>query len=293
MICEICPRKCKIDREKQAGFCNQTDKLRISKVMFHHYEEPLISGEQNSKGSGTIFFTGCNLKCAFCQNYPISHNNKGKTISTKKLASIMKKLEKKGAHNINLVTPSHFSNQIIEALKIYKPHIPIVWNSNGYESVETIKKLKDYVDVYLVDFKYYDSQLAKVLSSAPDYPDVAKNTIKTMREFQPNNIYDNDKLVKGVIIRHLILPNHTDDSIAILNWIRDNIKDPCISLMGQYTPMYKASEYQDINRKLKPIEYKRVSSMMLKLGLTDGYMQELSSADESYTPTWDLEGIDF
>ena len=166
MNCNICPRNCNIQRATAVGFCGQKEKVRISKVMFHHYEEPIISGCENSKGSGAIFFAGCNLKCCFCQNYPISHGNKGKTISIKKLAKIFKKLEKKGALNINLVTPSHFSNQIMQALKIYKPNIPIVWNSNGYEKQETIEKLKNFVDVYLVDLKYMDNSLASKYSKA-------------------------------------------------------------------------------------------------------------------------------
>lgn len=290
MKCYGCPRTCGVDRSVNNGVCGVGIKPRIAKVYLHQWEEPCISVKN---GSGTIFFSGCNLKCVYCQNYKISGEAFGKDINVEQLAELYKKLENMGADNINLVTPSHYVDAIVEAFKIHKPSIPIVYNSSGYESEESLNKLKGLVDIYLVDFKYYDSNLASALSSAPDYPEVAKKTIKTMRAFQPHNIYDGDKLLKGVIVRHLILPNHTDDSINILNWLKENINEPCISLMGQYTPMYKASEFNDINRKLKPIEYKRVSSTMLKLGLTDGYMQELSSADESYTPTWDLEGIDF
>ena len=285
-----CPRMCGVDRSVETGVCGVGETPRVAKVYLHQWEEPCISVKN---GSGTIFFSGCNLKCVYCQNYKISSEAYGKDITVQQLAKLYKKLELMGADNINLVTPTHYVDAIIEALKIYRPNIPIVYNSSGYENMESLEKLKEWVDVYLVDFKYYDSELARVLSSAPNYPEVAKSVITKMREFQPNNIYEGEKLVKGVIIRHLILPNHTEDSINILKWIKDNINEPCISLMGQYTPMYKANEYSDISRKLKPIEYKRVSNMMLKLGLTDGYMQELSSADESYTPTWDLEGIDF
>lgn len=290
MKCYGCPRMCGVDRTKETGVCGVGSSPRIAKVYLHKWEEPCISVKN---GSGTIFFSGCNLKCVYCQNYKISSEAFGKDITVEQLAELYKKLENMGADNINLVTPSHYVDAIIGALKIYKPNIPIVYNSSGYESMESLSKLKDWVDIYLVDFKYYDSELARNLSSAPNYPEVAKEVIVKMREYQPKNIYEGDKLVKGMIIRHLILPNHTEDSINILNWIRDNVNEPCISLMGQYTPMYKANDHSDINRKLKPIEYKRVSSAMLKLGLTDGYMQELSSADESYTPTWDLEGIDF
>lgn len=290
MKCYGCPRNCGVDRIKDKGVCGVGAMPRVAKVYLHQWEEPCISVKN---GSGTIFFSGCNLKCVYCQNYKISSEAFGKDITVEQLAELYKKLEEMGADNINLVTPSHYVDAIVEALKIYRPSIPVVYNSSGYESKESLNKLKDWVDIYLVDFKYYSSDLAKRLSSAANYPEVAKDTIKTMREFQPHNIYDGDKMLKGVIIRHLILPNHTDDSIDILNWLKENISEPCISLMGQYTPMYKANEYADINRKLKPIEYKRVSSTMLKLGLTDGYMQELSSADEGYTPTWDLQGIDF
>ena len=285
MNCKICPRKCKIDREKQEGFCNQTDKLRISKVMFHHYEEPLISGEQNSKGSGAIFFTGCNLKCAFCQNYPISHNNKGKNITVKKLAKIMKKLEKKGALNINLVTPSHFTNQIIEALKIYRPQIPIVWNSNGYESKSSIEKLKQYVDVYLVDLKYMDNNLSAKYSKANNYVENATQSILQMKQNQPVDIIENNLIKKGLIIRHLILPTHTNDSIKCLDFVHENLgKDSIVSIMSQYEPRYQAHEHAEINRKLTPLEYKRVVNHALKLNMENCFTQDLSSADSKYTP---------
>lgn len=290
MKCYGCPRQCGIDRNETFGVCGVGTNPKIAKVYLHQWEEPCISVKN---GSGTIFFSGCNLKCVYCQNYKISGECFGKEITIEQLAELYKRLENMGADNINLVTPSHYIDAITESLKIYKPSIPVVYNSSGYESVEELLKLKDYIDVYLVDFKYFDCELAKRLSFASDYPEVAKNVIKFMRDVCPENIYDGDRLVKGVIIRHLILPNHTDDSIKILEWIRENIKDPIISLMGQYTPMHKASLFEDINRKLKPIEYKRVSSAMIKMGLVNGYMQELSSADENYTPTWDLQGVDF
>lgn len=290
MKCYGCPRMCGVDRDNAKGVCGVGRIPKVAKAYLHMWEEPCISVKN---GSGTIFFSGCNLKCVYCQNYKISSEGFGKEISVKQLAELFRKLEEMGADNINLVTPTHYIEQIIEALEIYKPAIPIVYNSSGYESVEMLQKLRHLVDVYLVDFKYYSSELADRLSKAKDYPEVAKEIIKLMREFQPKNIYENDKLVKGVIIRHMILPNHTDDSIQILDWLKENIDEPCVSVMGQYTPMYRSQKFEDIARKLKPIEYKRVTSHMLKIGLTDGYMQELSSADESYTPIWDLQGIDF
>lgn len=285
MKCCICPRECEIDRTKQVGFCGQSEKIRISKIMFHHYEEPLISGDEKSKGSGAIFFTGCNLKCAFCQNHPISHGNKGKNVTVKKLAKIFKKLEKKGALNINLVTPSHFSKQIIDALKIHKPQIPIVWNSNGYESVATIEKLKDYVDIYLVDLKYMNNELSTKYSKATNYVENATKAIKQMKHNQPFDEIENGLMKKGMIIRHLILPTHTADSVKCLDFIHNEIGEKSIvSLMSQYEPRYDAIKHPEINRKITPLEYKRVVNHALKLNMTNCFTQDLSSANSKYTP---------
>ena len=253
--------------------------------MFHKYEEPLISGKAKSVGSGAIFFAGCNLRCVFCQNYTISHGGKGKKISTKGLVSIIKKLEKNGALNINLVTPSHFTNEIIEALKIYKPRIPIVWNSNGYETQESIEKLKDYIDVYLVDLKYMDNSLALKYSGAANYVENATASIKQMRENQPKDVIENGLMKKGVIIRHLILPTHTQDSIKSLDWINANLgSNTIVSLMSQYNPMYDASKHAEINRKITPLEYKRVINHAIKLNMMKCFTQDLSSATDIYTP---------
>ncbi len=285
MNCDICPRNCRVDRSKNCGFCGQSEKLRISKVMLHHYEEPIISGTENEKGSGAIFFTGCNLKCVFCQNFPISHKNKGKNISIKKLTHIFKKLEKQGALNINLVTPSHFTNQIVEALKIYKPNIPVVWNSNGYETEQAIEKLRDLVDIFLVDMKYMDNDIASKYSHADNYVENCTQAIKKMKEIAPIDEIVDGKMKKGIIIRHLILPTHTDDSLRCLNWISDNIsKDTIVSIMSQYEPRYEAEKFPEINRKITPLEYKRVVSHALKLGMNNCYTQDLSSADSKYTP---------
>lgn len=285
MNCNICPRNCNIERKKISGFCGQKEKVRISKVMFHHYEEPIISGHANSKGSGAIFFTSCNLKCAFCQNFPISHNNKGKNISVKKLAHIFKRLEKKGALNINLVTPSHFTNQIIDALKIYKPHIPVVWNSNGYEKKDTIEKLKEFVDVFLVDLKYMDNTLASKYSKAGNYVENATKSIIQMKRNQPNDIIENGLMKKGVIVRHLILPTHTKDSLKCLDFIAENLgKETIVSIMSQYEPRYEAYKHPEINKKITPLEYKRVVNHALELDMTNCFTQDLTSADSKYTP---------
>ena len=289
MICDICPRKCNIDRSKTVGFCGMTNTVKLAKADVFMWEEPCISG---TNGSGAVFFSGCNLRCCFCQNYQISNQNFGKEISTKRLAQIFKELEEKGVHNINLVSPSHFANQIIEALEIYRPNIPIVYNSNGYESVETIKKLKNYVDIYLVDLKFCSSELSQKYCKASNYFDVATSAIKEMISQKPKVIVQNGIMKQGVIIRHLIMPSQTADSLKILQWIADNPKENClVSLMCQYTPYFNAKNFPEINRKLKPIEYKIVLTKANELGLTNGYAQDMSSATEDFIPLWDLKGV--
>ncbi len=288
MLCNGCPRGCNVDRDKVMGVCGVPFAPKVAKAYLHKWEEPCISGEN---GSGTIFFSGCNLKCVYCQNYDISSEAKGKIITVERLSQIFRELEEKGATNINLVSPSHYVDAIISALDMYRPNIPIVYNCNGYDSIETLERLKGYVDIFLMDFKYIDEDIALEYSRAKNYPKIAKENILKARQLQPKEIFEGDVLKKGVIIRHLILPNHIDNSIKILEWIKERVDNPFISLMGQYTPMYKASEYPKINRKLKSIEYKIVEKKMLDLGLTNGYTQELTSADESYTPAFDGEGV--
>lgn len=286
MNCKICPRKCGIERDKYLGYCGVGDKVKIAKAYLHMWEEPVITGKN---GSGTVFFSGCNLKCVYCQNFDISHECKGVEISIQELSDIFKKLESLGASNINLVTPSHYAMKIKQALDIYKPNIPIVYNSSGYDSLEELEILKDYIDVYLVDFKYWDNELSFRLSKAYDYREVTQKAILKMKEYKPNNIYDGELINSGVIIRHMILPNHIEDSKKILEWISKNISNPCVSLMGQYTPMYNANEYKDISRKLKPLEYKVVEKYMLDLGITDGFTQELTSAVEDFVPKFECD----
>lgn len=285
MICDICPRRCRVDRAKTTRFCQETEEIRISKVMLHKYEEPLISGGEKDKGSGAIFFAGCNLKCVYCQNFPISHKNKGKNISVAELADTFKDLKRRGALNINLVTPTHFTMQIIEALKIYKPNIPIVWNSSGYESVETIEKLKGYVDIFLVDLKYMSNELSTKYSGAVDYAEVATKAILKMRALQPRDMIEKGHMKKGIIVRHLVLPTHTDDSIKCLDFILKNLgKDTIVSIMSQYEPRYDAKKFHEIDRKITPIEYKRVVNFALKNDMKNCFVQDLSSADSKYTP---------
>ncbi len=287
--CESCPRKCGINRNEKNGFCG-VKKLKVAKVYLHKWEEPPISG---TNGSGTIFFSGCNLKCVYCQNSEISFGAVGKEITVERLVEIFKELELKKAHNINLVTPTPHVFEIIEALKIYKPKIPIVYNTSGYESEEIIKLLKDYVDIYLTDLKYYDKKLSKTLSGAENYFEVATKAILQMRKNQPKDVFDDNGIMqKGVIIRHLVLPSCTNDSVKILDWIFNNLGDnTIISIMGQYVPCFKANGYDFINKKLKPIEYKRVVNYFNLLGFKNGFMQSLDSASDEYIPSFDLEGV--
>lgn len=285
MNCNICPRKCNVDRKVNIGFCKASNDIKVAKYMLHFWEEPIISGDN---GSGAIFFSHCNLKCVYCQNYKISSEGQGKIITQEQFIDIMKELEQLGANNINLVSPTHYTYQIIEALKKYKPKIPIVWNSSGYEDDLTIKNLKDLVDIYLVDMKYMDNNLAFNLSKAEDYPEVCKKAILQMRENQPKDIIKNGIMQKGVIIRHLVLPNEIENSFKVLDWIYENFGENIfISIMGQYTPCYQAINMQKYNRVLKPIEYKRVINHVKLLGFNNGFFQELDSANSCYIPNFD------
>ena len=288
MNCNICPRKCNVNRDNNVGFCNANKNIKVAKYMVHFWEEPIISG---TKGSGAIFFSHCNLKCVYCQNYKISSLGDGKQISINDFIDIIKRLELKGAHNINLVTPTHYTPQIVEALSIYKPKVPVVWNSNGYESVETIKRIKDVVDIYLVDMKYMDNNLALELSNAKDYPQVCTQAILQMRQNQPNDIIVDGLMQKGIIIRHLVIPNEVQNSFDVVDWVYNNLgKNTYISIMGQYTPYYLVTQldkYAKYNRPIKPIEYKRVINHLQNLDFINGFAQELTSASENFIPDFD------
>ena len=284
MNCSICPRKCNINRSISSGFCLSPNHLVVSKVMLHHFEEPILTAE-NEKGSGAIFFSGCDMRCVYCQNYEISHKIVGEKVSVEKLVEIFKSLEKAGAGNIDLVSPTHYSNLIIQALKIYKPSVPVVWNSNGYESCETLKQLKGLVDIYLVDFKYANNQSAIKYSKTPNYVETAKNALKEMKNQQKTNIFKNGKLVKGIIVRHLVLPNLAKDSTIVLDIIHNILgKNAIVSIMSQYVPMFEATKLKEINRKITKLEYKLVVNHALKLGLNNSFIQDLDSSCVSYTP---------
>lgn len=289
--CKICPRQCKVDRDSKLGFCGQSNTVKVAKVMLHQWEEPIISG---GKGSGAIFFSGCNLKCIYCQNYQISSLGEGKEISVETLADLFKQLENSGAVNINLVTPTHFTSQIIKALKIYKPKIPIVWNTSGYESVSTIKKLKKYVDVYLTDLKYYSKQYSTEFSCATDYFDVATKAILEMRKNQPEDVIEDGLMKKGMIVRHLVLPTCYEDSKAIFSWIYENLgTSTFISVMSQYIPCYKALKHKILKKKLKQKEYDQLLMHIVDLGFENGFVQDLTSSSCKFIPDFNCSEFKF
>jgi putative pyruvate formate lyase activating enzyme len=289
--CKLCPRKCGIDRTKNIGFCGGGANIKAARAELHYWEEPCISG---SGGSGAVFFSGCSLKCCFCQNYSISAENFGKEISIERLADIFLELQEKGAHNINLVNPTHYVPWIIKALNEVKLklYIPVLYNSGGYESTETLKTLDGYIDIYLPDIKYQDSERAKKYSCASDYFDAAAKAVIEMYRQVGKIEYSGETLKKGLLIRHMVMPGGSYDSIGILEWIAENLpKDEIlVSIMSQYTPSYRSRDFAEINRQITKREYNSVIDRVCELGL-NGFMQEKSSADEEYTPKFDLTGI--
>ena len=289
MKCEICPRKCGVDRINKKGVCQSAEKIKLAKAAPLLWEEPIISG---TRGSGAIFFSGCNLKCCFCQNYQISHLNFGKEISSYRFIEIIKELEAKGVHNINLVSPTHFSEGIILALSEYKPRVPVIWNSNGYECVETLKKLRGLVDVYLVDMKFASNKLSQEFCCCGDYVENNRQAVLEMLIQQPKVDIREGLIKSGVVIRHLIMPNCTQDSLVVLDYMA-SLKsrfDFLVSIMSQYVPVFKAKDMPKLLRKITPLERKIVIKHALDLGI-DGFMQENTSADECFIPNFDLEGV--
>ncbi len=288
--CDLCPRECRVNRlEGKSGYCGMAKDLLVYTAFLHQGEEPTLSGRN---GSGTIFFSGCNLKCSYCQNYKFSHFRTGKVVSEKELAGIMLNLEKKGAHNINLVTPTHFLPQILNALSIALKNglsIPLVYNTSGYEKPAIIRELKGVVDIYLPDLKYTSSADAAKYSRAPDYPLLAREAIKEMYRQQSKNAIQNNLHQKGLIIRHLVIPGHTPKSKAALFWIKQNTPRAFLSLMFQYQPYHQASAYPEINRKITYREYTQINRFLRKLGL-QGWVQELNTQEELagvyFNPAW-------
>lgn len=289
--CTICPHKCKINRnENQIGRCKAKDTVKIALYSTHDFEEPCISGE---KGSGTVFFSNCNLNCVYCQNYEISQLGKGKEITIEELADIFLKQQEKDVENINLVTPTSYVPQIIEAIKIARARglkLPIVYNTNSYENIETLKMLEGYVDIYLPDLKYANNELAKRYSKIDNYFEIATQAIKEMiRQVGETKLDERGMMKKGVLIRHLVLPNNVENSKNVLKWIRENLpKSTYISIMAQYFPTYKAKEMTDLNRKLTKDEWSEIEDYIDELEIENGYIQELGEHEEEYVPKWDL-----
>ena len=288
--CTICPHKCGIDRSNNIGRCKATDKIKIALYSIHNFEEPCISGEN---GSGTIFFSNCNMNCVYCQNYEISQLGKGKEITIDELANIMIEQQEKGVQNINLVTPTSYSLHIIEAIKIARRNglnIPIVYNTNGYESVETLKLLDGFIDIYLPDLKYYKNELAQKYSKVNNYFEIATQAIKEMyRQVGAPVLDEKGVMKKGLMIRHLILPNEVENSKKILSWIKENMDNNVyISIMAQYFPTYKAKEIEKLSRKITQEEYNEVEEYLYNLDLENGYIQELGEHEEEYVPKWEF-----
>ena len=287
MICSICPRHCNVDRSVNLGFCQSPDNFRVARAALHFWEEPCISGKE---GSGTVFFSGCNLKCVFCQNNEISAENKGVEISDDKLISIFENLISQGANNINLVNPTHYAKRLAKVLSRWKSPVPIVYNSSGYEEVETLKALDGLIDIYLPDLKYIRAEKAMRYSKAADYFEKASVALLEMRR-QVEDKFDGDIMKSGMIIRHLILPQNTNSSIAVLDFIKSNFPNTFVSLMAQYTPCGDLSEFPEINRKITKREYEKVVNYALDNSFDKLFIQELSSADKSFIPKFDFTGV--
>ena len=289
--CKVCPHNCKIDRfSGQVGRCRSKDTVKIALYSTHNFEEPCISGK---KGSGTVFFSNCNLNCVFCQNYEISQNGKGKEFSIEQLAEIFIEQQENDVENVNLVTPTSYVPQIIEAIKIARRNgfvLPVVYNTNGYESVETIRSLDGYVDIYLPDFKYADNLLAKRLSNVDNYFEVATTAILEMyRQVGRSTFFNDDGVMqRGLVVRHLVLPNHILNSRRVLKWLNDNMCDVFVSVMAQFFPTYRAKEFEDICRKVDKKEFEEVQKYLFRLNLNNGYVQELGEHEEEFVPKWIL-----
>lgn len=291
MGCELCPRRCGARREEgQAGLCGAWG-LRCARAGLHRWEEPCISG---SRGRGAVFFSGCPLGCVFCQNYQISHEGLGREMTASQLAEVFARLEEQGAHNINLVSPTPYIEEIIEAFQRYRPHIPVVYNSSGYERVETLERIDPYVDIYLPDLKYVSREISQKYSGASDYFEMASQAVLFMLEKKPQAIFDEEGLMRrGVILRHLVLPGNLRQTYLLLDWMDQHVpKDTYISWMGQYFPAGHASDFPEINRKLTPGEYRRACARLLEKGFEHGFFQDLDSATQDYVPDFDLSGLE-
>ena len=282
--CRLCPIECGADRTKTVGACGVSS-MRIAKYYLHPFEEPCISFQ---KGSGTIFFTGCNLRCAFCQNYELSRAKRGKEISPKELADIFKELEELGAENISLVTAGHLIPYLLNAFEIYKPKIPVVYNSSGYEKVSSLATLDPFIDIYLPDLKFYSSALSKRYTGREDYFEVASKTLSFMAQ-KPWKMTAEGKMLSGLIVRHLVMPMCVNDSRKVLDWFAESLpKTAYLSLMSQYTPMGKIENYPELNRGVTKREYLSVLEYAKSLGIENLFAQELDSKGKKFIPDWDF-----
>ena len=291
--CVLCPRQCGANRTKgQKGICGETDAVRLSRAALHYWEEPCISG---TKGSGTVFFAGCPMRCVYCQNREISMGDAGKEVSLERLAEIFLELQEKGAENINLVTPTHFAPQIITAVKKAKDSglmLPIVYNTSGYETEKTIESLAGTVDIYLTDFKYFSSRISKRYSKAEDYAEVAQKALRKMVEQHPYPVLKNGMLQKGVVVRHLILPGYAIDSKAVLKFLHQTYGEQILlSIMRQFTPYKIPAEFKEIDRTVTDAEYDSVIQYALRIGIENAFIQEKEAAKESFIPPFTYEGI--
>ena len=291
--CSLCPRKCHADRTKAFGICGESDRIRICRASLHMWEEPCISGKS---GSGTVFFTGCNLKCIFCQNRDISLSHAGLDVSLDRLVEIFFELKDKGANNINLVTPTHFTPSVAEAIDRAKAEgldIPFIWNSSGYENTETLELLRGRIDIFLPDLKYFSSDLSTRFSGAPDYFEKASAALEKMFSLVGEAVLDQSGVMRsGMIVRHLVLPGHVDDSLKVISYLKSTFGDSIyVSIMNQYTPMPDASEIKELSRRLTTYEYEKVLSHARDIGISNGFIQNRLSASESFIPAFDYTGV--
>lgn len=285
-VCDVCPRRCRVPRGR--GYCGMGENPVVARAAPHFDEEPTISG---TRGSGAVFFSGCALRCVFCQNAEISHGRFGKEIAIERLTEIYHELADRGVHNINLVNPSHWANEILKSLEGFG-RLPVVWNSGGYDRAETVARLEGKISIYLPDLKYIDPELSKRYSGAADYFAFAGPALREMvRQTGPARLDADGIMISGTIIRHLILPGRADESMRVLDWIRENLPGAWVSLMAQYMPMGDVAGLDELERRVMRDEYEEVLEHMFEIGLEDGYAQELEASDKKYVPPFDLTGI--
>ena len=286
MACNLCPNNCNVNRKNgEIGACGVDSNIKIAKYYLHPFEEPVISCKN---GSGTVFFTGCSLKCVYCQNYDLSRNKRGKIITPNNLADIFKELESLGADNINLVTPTHYVDEIIKAFEIYRPNIPIIYNTHAYENIETLEKIDKYINVYLPDIKFYSSKTSLRYTGKENYFEVASKAVSYMMNAK-KTVIENGKMTSGVIVRHLILPLNRNDSVEVLKWFKQNAKNNAyFSLMAQYTPYGDYEKYPELSRKITKKEYDYVFNALNELDITNAFIQQRDSASEKFIPVWDF-----